>query len=348
MALPVTFNKSWAILGAAVVFGGIAVFASSRYISSTIDRERAKLNPNVEQVDVVVAKSDLEAGSIVAGDTMAVRRMPKEFVPGTAVLPDTFGNFEGAKLAVDMRAGEVLLRGTIDGADSATFATKIARGVRAITLRVDEVNSLSGLLQPGDHVDLFFTARPQTGRGNTRAKDQTALLMQDVEVLATGRQVRPTVIDGSRPGTGRTFSTVTVEASARDAQRLILAEKAGAITAVLRGAEDRDPLVASTMDVSALFGAPASKRARRARVGPMAEVIVGGQGRLARQMVPLGPPSAARSPAAALPLAVPAAAANAATAAAGFTDPQGVTALRALVEATRPPAEATTMPSRTR
>jgi pilus assembly protein CpaB len=342
--MAIAFNKSWVVLGGAIVFGGIAVLASSRYISNTIDREKARLNPAVEQVDVVVAKSDLERGSFVGPESMAVRRMPREYVPGTAVLPDEFGNYEGAKLAVDLRAGEILLRGTLEGADTATFATRIARGVRAMTLRVDEVNSLSGLLQPGDHVDLFFTARPAVGiNSGPRAKEQTALLLQNVEVLATGRQVRPTITDSGTPGTGRAFSTITVETSAKDAQRIILAEKAGAITAVLRGPDDRDPLVASTMDMSALFGVAPNARGKRtiARRGPTAEVIVGGNGRMARELVALGAGSGGSAIASAPSTGVP-------IASAVGTNPQASQMLRDLLDASRPPPEPLTMQSPSR
>jgi pilus assembly protein CpaB len=337
MSIP--FNRSWVIMLGALVFGGIAVFASSRYISTTISKEKARLAPNIEQVDVVVAKTDLERGSLVGPDSMAVRKMPREFVPGTAVLPDEFGNVEGAKLGFDMRAGEVLLSGSLEGADTATFATKINRGVRAMTLSVDEVNSLSGLLQPGDRVDLFFTAKPPVeGMRGRKSSERTALLLQNVEVLATGRQVRPTITDGGTPGVGRTFSTITIQAGASDAQRLILAQKAGSITAVLRGPEDQDPLTAGVMDESALFGGPTTPRqaARVARAsGPKAEVIIGGSGRMSRELVSLAnaAPRGGDGPIANAPQSGP----DAATA----------QFLRDLANASRPPpSEPATMSSR--
>jgi len=56
---------------------------------------------------------------------MAVRKIPKDFVPGTAVDPAGFANVEGARLAVDMRRGEVLIRGTLEGADTSTFSTRV-------------------------------------------------------------------------------------------------------------------------------------------------------------------------------------------------------------------------------
>lgn len=277
-------NRSWVILVGAVVFGGLAVFAASRYISQTLAVERAKLSPQIEMVDVVVAKGDLERGTNVGPDNMAVRPVPREYVPGSAVTPDLFANVEGARLAVDMRAGEVLLRGTLEGADEATFAHKVRDGVRAMTVAVDEVNSISGLLQPGDRIDLFFTARPPRS-GYTQAPETTMVLMQNVMLLATGRQVRPSIGDNGQPGVSRSYSTVTIEAAPRDAQRLILAQKSGTLTAVLRGPEDQAPLTAGVMDSRDLFGAPVARRVARAS-GPKAEIIVGGRsGKAERELM---------------------------------------------------------------
>lgn len=278
VAAPRVRFRSWMILAGALAFGGIAVFAASRYISTTISAERARLNPNVETIPVVVAKSALERGAIVSSQNMAVRAVPKDYAPGTAVSPDEFVNVEGARLAVDMRAGEVLLRGTLEGADISTFSTKIRNGVRAMTVAVDEVNSISGLLQPGDRVDLFFTAKPPNRRPAT---ERTMLLMQDVLILATGRKVRP-IVGEEEGGVGRAFTTITIESSPHDAQRLILAQKTGGITAVLRGPEDKESLTAAAMDASALFGSPVRASAGRSR---RAEVIVGGGGRMSRESV---------------------------------------------------------------
>jgi len=267
---------SWMILAGAVVFGGLAVFAASQYITQTVQREKERLNPNVETTEVVVAKADLKRGEIVGSENMAVRPIPKDFVPGTAVDPAGFANVEGARLAVDMRRGEVLIRGTLEGADTSTFSTRVPTGVRAITLTVDEVNSISGLLQPHDRVDLFFTAKPFKGaRAAPSGPDQTRLLMQNVLILATGRQVRPSITDGSQTGIGRAFTNITIEAAPADVQRLILAQKAGTLTAVLRGNTDQQPLVAAAMDASELFGATGPRKAGQALT---TEVIIGGKG----------------------------------------------------------------------
>jgi pilus assembly protein CpaB len=282
MAIKFKIPASGLLLVGAVVFGGLAVFAASQYITQTVAREKERLNPKVENATVVVAKENMKRGDIVTTDNMAVRQIPKEYVPGTAVDPDSFDNVEGARLAVDMRRGEVLLRGTLEGADVSTFSTRIPNGERAITLTVDEVNSVAGMLQPNDHVDLFFTAKPvkSSAAGTAQATDQTRLLMQNVDILATGHQVRPSAAGaGNSPsGAARAFTNITIEASPTDVQRLILAQKAGTITAVLRGNADAQSVAANTLDVRELFGSMAVNKSGVRQVVPMTEVIIGGKG----------------------------------------------------------------------
>jgi pilus assembly protein CpaB len=124
------------------------------------------------------------------------------------------------------------------------------------------------------------------------------LLMQNVVLLATGRQVRPAISDSGQPGANRTYSTVTLEATPHDAQRLILAQKAGSLTAVLRGPADKTPLLSTTMDARDLFGMrPATRTA--ALEAPRAEMIIGGMGsgRAARDLISIAPFLTAPAPA---------------------------------------------------
>ena len=283
-------NRSWVILVGAVVFGGLAVFASSRYIQQTISAERAKLNPQVAMVDVVVAKAELERGTNIGSENMAVRQVPSEFVPGTAVTPEQFANVEGARLAVDMRAGEILLRGTLEGADTATFATKVRDGVRAMTVAVDEVNSISGMLQPGIASTCSSPRARRCGQA-AAAAEQTLVLMQNVSLLATGRRcARASARTASRarhvripPSRSRPRRVMRSAVSSRRSR--------ARSTAVLRGPEDKEPLVATAMDSRdpvrmRLLVRVASSPARPPRV----EVIIGGQGGKAeRELIAIAP-----------------------------------------------------------
>ncbi len=262
---------------AALGFGALAVFGVRGYLAERIEIEKARLAPTQPVVEVVVARHDLEPGDVVDAESMAVREVPADLVPGSAVLPDRFDRHVGARIAQPMRGGEPLLAGAIVGADLTTFSSRIRPGIRAMSVLVDEVNSVSGMLQPGDRIDLLFSVRPPVEQGMPPAQEVTATLMQDLAVLATGRQVR---VDPGDSGGMRHFTAITVEVSPSQAQELIVAQRTGKLTAMLRNPEDREPMRARAMDLNALLGIDPPHRSVVVpqAVGP--EIIVGGRGAL--------------------------------------------------------------------
>lgn len=272
-------HRSALLFFVALAFGALAVSGARGYIAQQVEHERARLVTKQPMVEVVVAKRDLERGELVAAETMAVRAVPADVLPGSAVRPERFEQHVGTRLALPMRSGEPLLTGAIADADIGTFSSRIRPGIRAMSVLVDEVNSVSGMLQPGDRIDLLFTVRPPGAPGQPPAQEVTGTLMQDLAVLATGRQVRAGV-DGESNAL-RHFTAITVEVSAEQAQRLIVAQRTGKLTAMLRHPDDRQPLRAPALDLNALLGLtpPQAKREIVQASGP--EIIVGGRGNLA-------------------------------------------------------------------
>lgn len=282
------------LLVAAAGFGALAVFGVRGYLAERLAVERARLTPAQATIDVVVARHDLAAGVQVDATNMAIRPVPVDFVPGSVVLPDDFEPHAGARLAQPMRSGEPLLATALLGVDRGTFSSRIRPGIRAMSVLVDEVNSVSGMLQPGDRIDLLFTVRPPDAAGSVRAQEVTSTLLQNVEVLATGRQVRANGGSGTTaagPGAGgvagidarRHFTAITVEVSPVQAQQLIVAQRSGKLTAMLRNPDDLQPLPARAMDLNALLGIepPAPVAPVAAVVVPRGpEIIVGGRGAL--------------------------------------------------------------------
>lgn len=266
-------RTAWLAL-TAIVFGALAVSGARGYITERIDDERARLAPSGPTIEIVVAKSDLPAGASIDPDTMAIRSLPAEFAPGPAVRPETFDRWIGARIAQPMRSGEPLLPSLVEPAREAAFSARIRPGIRGLTIQVDEVNSVSGMLQPGDRIDLMFSVRPPAAAGTGPADELTAPLMQDLQVLATGSRV---VAGRDAPVPGRSFTAITVEVTPEQAQRLIVAQRAGRLTATLRHPEDRTPVRAGVLDVRSLLGlrAPAAPTATPA---PVPELIVGGRG----------------------------------------------------------------------
>lgn len=265
---------AWMTAGA-VGFGALSVVGAHRYIGERLAIETARLQPRQQMIEVVVAKRDLRRGDVVAAETMAVRALPREFAPGGAVVPARFEALAGSRLLTSMRAGEPLLPSVVANADTAPISSRVKPGIRAMTIAVDEVNSLSGMLQPGDRIDLLLSVRPPP-LGGVPQPEITRTVMQRVAVLATGRQSRA----GDETAPARPFTSITVEVEPEQAQRLVVAQRSGKLTAVLRHPDDRSAAGEERLDVNALLGlAP-----MRVAAAPLpVEVIVGGRGQAPAQ-----------------------------------------------------------------
>jgi pilus assembly protein CpaB len=125
------------------------------------------------------------------------------------------------------------------------FSATLENGNRALTTEVDEVNSISGLLRPTDHIDLIVTAR---GTG-TNTGEVTFPLLTNVEVLATGQVTRK----GEGSDQSRTYTTITLSVSPVDAQRIVVAKNSGRLTAVLRNPDDAKANIVPAMRIDDLL-----------------------------------------------------------------------------------------------
>ncbi len=282
-------HRNKLLMSAALLCGGVAVYAGSQYVNEQVQAERARLQvPDQQTVEVVVASAALVPGDTISAANMAVRSVPVDYVPSGAVTPDQFEALDGQRLMQPMHPGEILSAHALESADRQMFSSRVRPGIRAMTISVDEINSISGMLQPGDRVDLLLTARPPSadGRGEA-AHDATVPLLQNLLVMATGRQVRP---GDAGEGEGRSFSAVTVEVTPEQAQRLIVAQRAGRLTAVLRNPGDGEPMNTAAIDVRSLFPQPARAPVvpRRAvvRRDERPQMIVGGMGQAAMGRMP--------------------------------------------------------------
>ncbi len=134
------------------------------------------------------------------------------------------------------------------------LTTKIPEGMRALALRSDEVVGVAGFLFPGSHVDVLVTYRSMTA-----PEPATATVLQNVEVLAAGSQVQP-----SLDGKPSSVNVVTVLVTPNDAERVVLASTQGTIHFVLRNSEDHgqvdDPPVGLAELIPGTGPAPVSAR----------------------------------------------------------------------------------------
>jgi pilus assembly protein CpaB len=255
-------NKNWVMLGAAIVVGVGAMYAANAYIGYRISSFEEAQKRGMELVKVVVAREDIPRGARVGAEGFALREIPRAYVHKDAVMPESFGNAEGQRMNFPLDRGKALLWAHLESGQTPTFSGKLAPGKRAITFPVNDVNSISGMLQPGDRIDLVVSL-------NQKGSNVTFPLLQDVKVLATGTQVSTIDDPATNLPTQRRFTTVTLQVDPGDANRIILAQDAGKLTAVLRNPDDGKINKMGRTTVSSLYN--------RATPTGGIQFIIGGQ-----------------------------------------------------------------------
>lgn len=277
-----TLNRSFALLVVAVLAGLCAAWTARMYLDSRV--RQLEDRANVPMVGRVVAAYDLPAGTQLNADHVAVRQYPAANVSSASIDPQRFTEIDSGVLRVSLQAGDPILPVHIRQENPAPFSSKIGQGRRAITIPVDVINSVSGLLEPGDLIDLYVSFE-------YRRKKITAPLLQGVLVLATGSQTRPDY-EGTDSRSAR-YTTVTLDTSPEDAIKLVAARHSGMLTALLRhpadiGADQK----AVRGDLASLLGV---KPAARPRNQPKVPVIYGN--RPIRRVPGLKPKTPQRRPA---------------------------------------------------
>lgn len=176
----------------------------------------------------VVASRDIDPGEVLRSTDLKVVAWPKSLpLSGAFEKP---ADLIGRAVLSPLGEGTPFLPRDVSQAGSgAGLAARIPDGMRAIALRSDEVVGVGGFLNPGSHVDVLVTYRPQG-----LAEAHTATALQDAVVLAAGQRVEP---DPS--GKPSSVTVVTLLLSPEDAQRAVLASTQGTVHFVLRNGSDR-------------------------------------------------------------------------------------------------------------
>ena len=195
----------------------------------------------------VAAGEPLEAGALLKpGNLQLVEWLtPAPLVGGFTKIEDVAGR----TVLYPLAKGEPILDRHLAVAGSGVgLMANIPTGMRAISVRSDEVVGVAGFLVPGAHVDVLLTYH------SDKSPDQrTATVLQDVVILAAGQQIRP---DPENKPT--TVAVVTLLLKPEDSERVVLATSLGAIHFVLRNGADREHADSPSIGLDQLTGAVAT------------------------------------------------------------------------------------------
>jgi pilus assembly protein CpaB len=282
-------NRMWMLFFVALLLGLAATWVTTRYIHTRemhIEAEAKKRASGGATIAVVVPVRDLAKGAVVDGDVMAAREILTDLVySGETIMADDFGKYQGMKLVRPIEHGRPLRVSDLESGVK-EFADVLPEGRRAITIDVDEINSVSQMVRPGNLVDLMLI---MTDPNDTAAGQQVMLLLQHVKVLATGQLLTKTVERGPGAPQGpmaaggqaaqpQRYSNITLDVAPEEAARIALAQQLGKIRAVLRNEDDKRVEPAMRVDTQTLLsGVPLGKKGGPG-ARPTVQFIIGGQG----------------------------------------------------------------------
>lgn len=177
---------------------------------------------------LVTVSKNVAAGEALQADSLKVVERPAlESERGAFAKVD---EVNGRVLLIPMNAGDAVLDRYLAATGvNAGLTTKIPEGMRAISLRTDEVVGVAGFLLPGSLVDVLVTYS-----ASSSAPLVTATVLQNARVLAEGQKMEP-----ETDGKAITADVVTLLVSPQDAQKLTLATSLGKIHFILRNGADR-------------------------------------------------------------------------------------------------------------
>ncbi len=253
----------------AVVMAILAALIAVRYVQKQVD-ERTR--DDREMVQVAVPVDDMPQGAIIAAGDLASRSVPAELAPADAVTPENHAEYEGRMLRAPVRGGAPLSAAALVPLYD-QFSKVIPQGKVAYTLSVDENNSVSGMIAPGDLIDILFMKDAEQGAATGV---EVLPLLSQIKVLATGSRVGEKVTpEGEADDEAQGFSSVTLELDHRQANQLAVASKAGNLRVLLRELHDTSPGSASGLSENELLQ---SLGAGGARGSNGIEFIIGGKG----------------------------------------------------------------------
>jgi pilus assembly protein CpaB len=207
---------------------GLVGFGAVAWISLRPAAPSATAPAQNDKVALLIAARPLRAGTLLKPDDLAVEPRAQKDVPNgarvdsEAARPDLLG----AMIRRNVTKGEAILAAdALNPGDRGFLAAVLAAGMRAVTVGVDAVSGLSGLVWPGDRVDLILTQSQEGADVPPSRRVSGETVLHDVRVLAIDRQL----IQGATSESPETQAarTVTLEVTPNDAERVVVAARLG-------------------------------------------------------------------------------------------------------------------------
>jgi len=235
-------TRSLVLLFVALAAGGGAAWISLGYLRN---QAQPLLRSNTASAAAVIASKDLPVGTVLKEEDVRLIAWPGDAIP--VGLIRTKGEAVGRGMVTAVRLNEPFLesklapRGTGGG-----MPILITEGMRALSIRVDDVAAVAGFVVPGTRVDVLLTMAPQGG-----GEPATKAIMQNLQALAAGQSIQ---VDAE--GKPQPVPVITLLVTPEQAETLALASGQGRIQMALRNALDTLPIRTNGARLTTIMGAP--------------------------------------------------------------------------------------------
>ncbi len=223
-------NRNFLYVAVAILLGGLASVLAVKYINQQVATRTHTVAPQKMRT-VVVPVHNLKVGGVLSADDLATRDIPEEYIPADALTPDDYDSHLGQVLTTSLVKGAPISAMAMEPVAS-HFSNIIKPDRVAYTIEVGETNSISGLIVPGDHIDILLLL-------SKNSKDDIRPLLGDVLVLATGKKAQGVRSESAEESQG--YSNLTLELSPENAQRIGIAKKMGQLLVMLRSPSTKFP-----------------------------------------------------------------------------------------------------------
>jgi pilus assembly protein CpaB len=235
------------MIGFAVVFGLLAVFIAQSWLSNQAAmqaRNQHGPEPATPAQTIVVAKEPLRYGFELNASMLKEVSWAGDAVPAGAFhkIADLLKGGRRIVLAA-IETNEPVLALKITGpGQRASLSSLVRDGMKAVTIRVNDVEGVGGFVLPGDHVDVVLT-RNKSGTAPT-----SEIVLQNTRVLAVDQSA------DQRSTKATVSKSVTLEVDTVDAQKVWLAASVGNLSLLLRKAGETTEVKTRQISLKDLAG----------------------------------------------------------------------------------------------
>ena len=246
-------SRPWFMLVLALTSGVVAALLALKYLR---ERTTPLMASEPKKANIVLSTRNLPVGSVVTERDVKVVSWPGEAVPAGYIR--SVKDAVGRGVITPVAENEPLLTSKTSTKDAGGGLPIIIRdGMRAVSVRVDEVIGVAGFVLPGTRVDVMLTL----DKGPDRPQAITKTLLQNVQTLAAGQSVTR-----DKEGKPQTVTVITLLVTPDDAELLALASKEGRLQLALRNTLDTLAVSTSGARADRLSpSAPSGNRPQRAR-----------------------------------------------------------------------------------